>query len=172
MKINYLESAIKEFTYYRQLAERTFAQLPDEKLFWQFNVESNSIAVIVKHLWGNMRSRWTDFLESDGEKEWRNRDDEFIDTIRTREELLEKWNQGWDVVFRELHSLQESDLGRRVYIRNQEHTVVEAINRQLAHYAYHVGQIVFVGKMVADQWQSLSIPRGMSGDFNKDLMSK
>src|SRR5690349_9843405 len=133
---DYLTSVIKQFEYYRQLGEKTFAQLPDEKLLWQPNAQSNSIATIVKHLSGNMRSRFTDFLISDGEKEWRDRDSEFEQETLTRHQLLELWNKGWSVFLEALISLQETDLEKIVYIRNQGHTVMEAINRQLAHYPY------------------------------------
>jgi hypothetical protein len=170
--MSYLQSVIKQFEYYKMLGEKTFAQVSEEKLFWQYNEESNSIAVIVKHLWGNMLSRWTDFLHTDGEKEWRNRDAEFENDINTKEELLGKWNEGWKVFMDTLHSLTEEDLDKTIYIRNQGHTVMEAINRQLAHYPYHVGQIVFIGKMCVDQWNSLSIPRGSSKEFNAEKFSK
>ena len=169
----YLESARKQFEYYKQLGEKTFAQVPDEALFWQYNPESNSIATIVKHLWGNMLSRWTDFLTSDGEKEWRQRDAEFENDLSSREEMLQKWDEGWTCFFKALDSLREEDLERIVYIRNMGHTVMEAINRQLAHYPYHVGQIVFIGKMVKDSgWTSLSIPRNQSGAYNADKFSQ
>lgn len=170
--MSYLQSAIKQFEYYKMLGEKTFAQVPEEKLFWQYNEESNSIAVIVKHLSGNMLSRWTDFLQSDGEKDWRNRDAEFENDLTTKEELLGKWNEGWKVLLDTLHSLKEDDLEKTIYIRNQGHSVMEAINRQLAHYPYHIGQIVFLGKMCADQWSSLSIPRGNSKEFNAEKFSK
>jgi hypothetical protein len=172
VKTNYLESAIKQFAYYKLLGEQTFAQLPDEKLFWQFNEDSNSIATIVKHLWGNMKSRWTYFLTTDGEKEWRNRDAEFENDMSTRQEVIAKWDEGWNVLLETLRSLTEEHLDRIIYIRNQGHTVLEAINRQLAHYPYHVGQIVFIGKMSADSWQSLSISKGASEQFNADRFSK
>src|ERR1043165_8598212 len=132
MNANYLQSAIKQFEYYKLLGEKTFNQLPDEKLFWQYNSESNSIATIVKHLWGNMLSRWTDFLTTDGEKEWRNRDTEFENDIKSREELLSKWNEGWSCLFNALDALSADDLEKEIFIRNQGHTVIEAINRQLA----------------------------------------
>ena len=155
------------------LGDKTFIQLPDEKLFWQFNQESNSIGTIVKHLWGNMLSRWTDFLTSDGEKEWRKRDAEFDNDIQSREELLQKWKEGWDCLFTAIDSLNDADLETIIYIRNQGHTVTEAINRQLAHYAYHVGQIVFLGKMLANNnWISLSIPKGNSNQYNTDKFSR
>src|SRR5688572_27423058 len=169
MKTDYLESVRKQFEYYKLLAEKTMDQLPDAKLFWQYNEESNSIAIIVKHLWGNMLSRWTDFLSSDGEKEWRRRDEEFENTVNSREELLQRWNEGWNCLFKAIDSLSDEDLNKIIYIRNQGHTVTEAINRQLAHYSYHVGQIVFIGKMVCNEaWKSLSIPRGKSSDYNAD----
>lgn len=164
----YLESVIKQFEYYKLLGDNTWVQLEDDALFRQVNDESNSIAIIVNHLWGNMLSRWTHFLDSDGEKEWRERDLEFEAVVKTRAELIEKWEAGWACLFQALHSLTDEDLKKTVYIRNQGHTVYEAINRQLAHYAYHVGQIVFLGKMLKGKdWKSLSIPKGASTDFNK-----
>jgi len=173
MADNYLESTIKQFEYYKLLGEKTIAQLSDEQLYWQYNAESNSIAIIVKHLWGNMLSRWTDFLTSDGEKEWRNRDAEFEPEDNTREALMIKWNEGWNCLFQTLHELEEEDLEKIIYIRNQGHTVMEAINRQLAHYPYHVGQIVFIGKMLCDStWQSLSIPKGNSTSYNAEKFSQ
>ncbi len=173
MDNNYLESAKKQFEYYKQLGDKTFAQLSEEQLFWQYNPESNSIAMIINHLNGNMRSRWTDFLNSDGEKEWRNRDREFEQLITTKAALLAKWNEGWACLFDGINALTTADLTKTVFIRNQAHSVTEAINRQLAHYPYHVGQIVFLGKMCADQnWQSLSIPRGDSDKYNADMFAK
>jgi hypothetical protein len=170
---DYLTSTRKQFEYYKMLGEKTFAQLTDEQLFWQYNEESNSIAMIVKHLWGNMLSRWTDFLTSDGEKEWRQRDAEFENDIVGREELINKWNEGWRCLFSALDSLTPDDLSKEIYIRNEGHSVVEAINRQLAHYPYHVGQIVFIGKMACDtSWTSLTIPRGNSKAFNQDMFAK
>lgn len=171
--LNYLDSVRKQFEYYKMLGEKTFAQVPDEALFWQYNPESNSIATIVKHLWGNMRSRWTDFLTSDGEKDWRNREGEFDNDISSREELMAKWNEGWDCFFSAIAPLTDDDLGKIIYIRNQGHTVLEAINRQLAHYPYHIGQIVFIGKMAANEkWASLSIPRGGSSAFNAEKFAQ
>lgn len=172
MNTNYLESAIKQFEYYKMLGEKAFAQVPDEKLFWQFNEESNSIATIVKHLWGNMLSRWTDFLHTDGEKPWRNRDAEFENDINTREEMIGKWNEGWSVFLNSLRLLKEEELSSTIYIRNQGHTVIEAINRQLAHYPYHVGQIVFLARMSSAKWNSLSIPRGNSKKYNEQKFSR
>ena len=173
MKADYLESVKKQFDYYKMLGDKTFIQLSDEQLFWAFNEESNSIAVIVKHMWGNMLSRWTDFLTADGEKEWRKRDEEFEMDIADRTTLFRKWDEGWDCLFNAINPLTENDLSKEIYIRNLGHTVVEAINRQLAHYAYHVGQIVFIGKMLCnDNWTSLSIPKGNSKDYNKEKFSK
>ncbi|WP_443092785.1 DUF1572 domain-containing protein [Chryseolinea sp. T2] len=171
--VDFLDSSIKQFEYYRLLGDKTFAQLTDDQLFWEYSEGSNSIAVVVRHLWGNMLSRWTDFLTTDGEKEWRNRDDEFENNITSRQDLLDKWNEGWNCLFKTLNSLTPTDLDRIVYIRNQGHTVMEAINRQLAHYPYHVGQIVLIGKMLTgNQWKSLSIPRCNSKDYNADKFSK
>lgn len=172
MSTSYLNSVIKQFEYYKLLGEKTFEQIPEEKLFWQYNEESNSIATIVKHLWGNMLSRWTDFLTSDGEKEWRNRDAEFENDITTKSELVNNWNEGWKCFLDTLNSLKEEDLEKIIYIRNQGHSVMEAINRQLAHYPYHIGQIVFIGKMCAENWNSLSIPRGNSKAFNAEKFTK
>ena len=173
MAYGYLESVKKQFAYYKLLGDKTFGQVPGEKLFWQFNEASNSIAVIVHHLWGNMLSRWTGFLTTDGEKPWRNRDEEFEHKISSKEELQSKWNEGWNCLFGALDSLTEDDLEKEIFIRNQGHTVMEAINRQLAHYPYHVGQIVFLGKMACDaEWVSLSIPKGSSQGFNQEKFSQ
>lgn len=149
------------------------SQLSDEELLWQFNEESNSMGIMVKHLWGNMMSRWTDFLTSDGEKEWRQRDAEFEADLTSREAILSKWEEGWTCLFTALDSINEGNFDTVIYIRNQGHTVVEAINRQLAHYAYHVGQMVFLGRMQkGSEWQSLSIPKGNSANYNKEKFSK
>jgi Protein of unknown function (DUF1572) len=173
MTNDYLESVKKQFEYYKMLGEKTFAQLSDEQFFWQYNQESNSIAVIVSHLCGNMLSRWTDFLTSDGEKEWRQRDAEFENNIFTKQQVIDQWNQGWQCLFDTLNALKEEDFKKTVYIRNMGHSVTEAINRQLAHYPYHVGQIVFIGKMVCDEnWNSLSIPRNKSAEYNADKFAK
>lgn len=173
MNYNYLISIKQQFAYYKSLGEKTFEQVPDDMLFWQFNDESNSMATIVKHLWGNMLSRWTDFLVSDGEKAFRKRDAEFENEVISRETLLNMWNEGWRCLFNALDALKPEDLDKVVYIRSEPHTVTEAINRQLAHYPYHVGQIVFLGKMLAKQgWTSLSIPKGGSKTFNDEKFSK
>ncbi len=168
-----LQSLIQLFQYYRTLGQKTIDQLSDEPLFWQYNEESNSIAIIVKHLHGNMMSRWTDFLTTDGEKSWRDRDGEFEGTITTRDELLEKYNEGWNTLFNAIESLSEPDLNKIIYIRNMGHTVLEAMHRQLGHYAYHIGQIVFIGKQKQNEkWQTLSIDRNASKKYNAEKFSK
>ena len=170
---NYLESTKKQFLYYKMLGEKAMNQLQEEQLFWQYNEESNSIAILVNHITGNMLSRFTDFLTSDGEKPWRNRDAEFENPFANKEELRSRWNSAWDCLMKGLNQLKEEDLEKIIYIRNQGHTVVEAINRQLAHYPYHVGQIVFLGKMILnDKWQPLSIARGKSTDYNAEKFTK
>ena len=170
---DYLESVKKQFVYYKMLGEKTFDQIPEEKLFWQINEESNSIAMIVKHLNGNMLSRWTDFLTSDGEKEWRKRDAEFDNDIKSKTELIEKWNAGWKCLFDAINPLSSNELNQVIYIRNMGHSISEAINRQLAHYPYHIGQIVFIGKVVQNEkWNSLSIPNGKSKEYNHEKFSK
>lgn len=167
MESSYINSAIKQFQYYRMLAEKAMEQLDDESFFWQYNDESNSIAVIVNHISGNMQSRFTDFLTSDGEKSWRNRDAEFEDKFHDRSSLLAHWEKGWECLYNTLNNLRNEDLESIVYIRNDGHTVVEAINRQLAHYPYHIGQIIYIAKMSTDEkWKSLSIPRNRSNDYN------
>lgn len=172
MSAQYLQSAIKQFEYYKLLGEKTFAQVADDKLFWQQNEDSNSIATIVKHLSGNMLSRWTDFLTTDGEKTWRDRDAEFENDIDTRQKMMDTWNKGWKVFLDTLNNLTDNDLETIIYIRNQGHTVMEAINRQLAHYPYHIGQIVYIGKLCATAWESLSIPRGNSQQFNANKFAQ
>lgn len=171
--IAYLDSVRKQFLYYKMLGEKTFEQLEDEQLFYEFNENSNDIAVIVKHLSGNMLSRWTDFLTTDGEKEWRKRDTEFDPTITTREELLSVWNKGWHCFLTALNTLEPEQLLQIIYIRNEALTVMEAINRQFAHYSYHVGQLVFIGKLLkTSEWTSLSIPKNKSTIYNADKFSK
>ena len=173
MKKDYLYSVKKQLEYYKSVGEKTFNQLDEEDLFWHYNEDSNSIAIIVNHLWGNMKSRWTEFLTTDGEKQWRKRDLEFEPLVKTKTELLEKWNDGWSCLFHALDSVNEANLDTKVYIRNQEHSVLEAINRQLAHYAYHIGQIVYIGKLIkASDWKSLTIPKGKSAEYNLEKNSK
>lgn len=162
-----LESIKKQFAYYKYLGNKTFAQLDEADFFWQDNPESNSIALIVKHLWGNMLSRWTDIFNTDGEKPWRNRDAEFENDLQTKAAVLQRWEQGWACLEATLNQLKSDDLQRIIYIRNEGHTVLEALYRQLAHYPYHVGQIVFIGKLrKKSTWQSLSIPRQGSKAYN------
>ena len=170
---NYLDSTKKLFAYYKKLGDDAMAQIDDEKLFFQVNEDANSIAIIVQHLAGNMLSRWTDFLTTDGEKEWRNRDAEFEKNITNKQDLLAYWNSGWQCLFNSLEPLTSSDLDKIIYIRNEGHTVLEAINRQLAHYPYHVGQLVFLAKLLAaDKWKSLSIPKNKSQEYNQEKFSK
>lgn len=164
---SYLESAKKQFLYYKMLGEKAMDQLEPEQLFVAVNEDTNSIAVIVKHLSGNMLSCWTDFLTTDGEKETRNRDAEFENDLQTKEEILIAWNAGWDCFLGALESLQPEQLSDIIYIRNEGHTVIEAINRQLAHYPYHIGQIVFYAKQLKNSdWDSLSIPKNKSNSYN------
>jgi hypothetical protein len=165
-----MKDSIGVFQYYKKLAERGIAQCPDESLFTILDPQSNSIAIIVKHMAGNMRSRWTDFLTSDGEKPDRNRDTEFEEPPKTRAELMEMWERGWRLLFGALEPLNDADLTRTITIRTEPHSVMQAINRQVAHYSYHVGQIVFLARHFAgDKWQTLSVPRGQSKQFTADV---
>ena len=167
---SYLEDSIEVLRYYKNLAERAMQQVSDEHLFKTLDAESNSIAVIVKHITGNMRSRWTDFLTTDGEKPTRNRDSEFVEPVRTRAALIADWEDGWSCVFGTLESLTEADLTRTVTIRGEAHSVMQAINRQVAHYPHHAGQIVLLAKHFAcEHWQSLSVPRNKSAEFNRKV---
>ena len=170
LSTSYLRDSIGLFRYYKKLGDRAMAQCPDEALFITLDGESNSIAIIVKHLSGNMRSRWLDFLTSDGEKPDRNRDTEFETPASTRAELVEQWERGWKYVFDALEPLTEADLTRTVTIRTEPHSIMQAINRQIAHYAHHVGQILFLAKHLTftktGKWESLSVPRGKSADMN------
>jgi hypothetical protein len=169
---SYLEDSLSLFRYYKSLAERAMAQLTDEQLLSVLDEEMNSVAVIVKHMAGNMRSRWTEFLNSDGEKANRNRDAEFADPPHTREALLSVWNEGWQCLFGALEPLSELDMQRTVTIRGEPHSIMQAINRQLAHYSYHCGQIVFLAKCLAHaDWQSLSVPRRQSAEFNRRVIA-
>src|SRR5205085_892509 len=169
---SYLQDSLDLFRYYKKLAERAMAQVTDEQLFATLDDEANSIAVVVKHMAGNMRSRWTDFLTSDGEKPNRNRDSEFVAPPATREDLLRIWNEGWERVFEALEPLSDSDLERKVMIRGERHSVMQAINRQIAHYSYHVGQIVFLAKhFKGADWKSLTVPRNKSAEFNRKVLA-
>ncbi len=168
-----LESAQKQFLYYKTLGEKSMAQIGDRALFHTANADSNSIAVIVNHLSGNMLSRWSDFLTSDGEKSWRNRDLEFEPMLESRQQVESAWNNGWNCLFKTLNDLTADDLTKIVYIRNEGHSVIEAIQRQLAHYAYHVGQIVFIAKSVSEKpFESLSIPKNKSANYNSEKFSQ
>lgn len=173
MNNSYLTSVIKQFEYYKLLGNKTINQLSIDELKQEFVEDSNSISIIVKHVVGNMLSRWTNFLTEDGEKEWRHRDSEFQDTFKNKEELLNYWNEGWNCLFDAIKPLIHEDLEKIIYIRNQGHTVTEAINRQLAHYSYHIGQLVFLGKLLkGNDWVSLSIPKGNSNIYNQEKFSK
>jgi uncharacterized damage-inducible protein DinB len=173
METSYRSSVIKQFDYYKSLGDQTIEQLSIEELQKEFVEDSNSIAIIIKHIVGNMLSRWTHFLTEDGEKEWRQRDSEFEDTFQNKEDLIAYWDSGWDCLFKAIKPLTDDDLERIIYIRNQGHTVIEGINRQLAHYAYHIGQLVFLGKLnKGNQWKSLSIPKGASTAYNQEKFSK
>lgn len=170
---SYLNSIKKQFLYYKMLGEKAMDQLEPEQLFVSLNQDTNSIATIIKHISGNMLSRWTDFLTTDGEKEWRNRDAEFENDLTTKEDVLNVWNKGWDCLLEALNSLTPAQLSTIIYIRNEGHTVIEAINRQLAHYPYHVGQIVFYAKQLKNSsWDSLSIPRNKSTTYNAEKFAK
>ncbi|MFI1771476.1 DUF1572 family protein [Thalassobellus citreus] len=170
---SYLGSIIKQFEYYKSLGDKTFAQLSFEQMEWQSDEDSNSISIIVKHIVGNMLSRWTNFLDEDGEKAWKNRDAEFISSYNSLEEIIASWESAWACLFKAITPLETADLERIVYIRNEGHTVTEAINRQLAHYPYHIGQMVFLGKLLkGKEWQSLSIPKGGSLEYNDNKFSK
>ncbi|MET0393342.1 MAG: DUF1572 family protein [Chitinophagaceae bacterium] len=164
----FLTTAVRRVKYYKDLADKTFAQLEEAGFYYQYNEASNSIAVIIQHLSGNMLSRWTHFLTEDGEKLWRQRDEEFAIHDYSKQQLLELWEKGWTCFIGALESMQEGDLLKTVYIRQEGLTVIDAINRQLAHYPYHVGQIVYIGRMIRDsKWQSLSIPKGDSTRYNQ-----
>ena len=164
---------IKRFRYYKQLGDNTFEQLTAEQLFWQCNEASNSIAVVVKHLAGNMLSRWTNFLSEDGEKKWRNRDEEFVNNFQTKQEVLDYWEKGWACFFEALEQVNEHNLSHTISIRGEKHSVLDAVLRQLAHYPYHIGQIVYIAKMLKDeQWHTLSIARNQSAQFNLEMLKK
>ena len=166
----FLQSAISRFKEGKLLGDKTFSQLSDEEMHFQPNEESNSIAVIIQHMQGNMLSRWTNFLSEDGEKEWRKRDDEFEIHQLSKQQLIDKWNEGWKIFLDTLESLTAADLSKTITIRSQPLNVVDAINRQLAHYSYHVGQIVYLGRWIRKSgWKSLSIPKNKSQEFNQTM---
>jgi hypothetical protein len=167
---SHLTDSLSLFRHYKKLAEDAMAQVSDEELTTTLDGEMNSIALTVKHIAGNLRSRWTDFLTSDGEKPDRNRDSEFVAPPATRAELMKLWEAGWDCLWRALGPLSDADLARTVTIRGEDHSVLQAINRQLTHYAYHVGQIVMLAKHFrSDRWKSLSVPRNKSAEFNQKV---
>jgi hypothetical protein len=167
---SYLEDSLTLFRCYKDLSERAMAQVTDRQLLQALDGEMNSIAVIVKHMAGNVRSRWTEFLTTEGEKPNRRRDEEFVDPPSTREALLALWEEGWNCLFKALEPLSDRDLQRTVTIRGEAHSVVQAVNRQMAHYSYHCGQIVFLAKHLSHhKWQSLSVPRGKSDQFNRNV---
>ena len=173
MGATYLSSVKRQFSYYKGLGDKTFVQLTKDELFWQYNDESNSVAILVKHIVGNMYSRWTNFLTEDGEKSWRNRDDEFVNTYRSKKEMLAAWEKGWACLFEAIDPLEEKDLQKIVYIRNQGHSITEAINRQLCHYSYHIGQLVFIAKMAKDNnWKTLSIAKNDSERYMQEKFGK
>jgi uncharacterized damage-inducible protein DinB len=169
---SYLKDSIDLLRFYKQLAERAVEQTPDEALAATLDAESNSIATIMKHIAGNLRSRWTDFLTTDGEKPGRNRDTEFETPPKTRAELMALWEANWKLVFDALAPLTEADLGRTVHIRGEAHSVLQAIHRQLAHYVYHIGQIIYLAKHFAgSNWNSLTVPRHRSAEYNARVAS-
>ena len=169
----YLDSIKKRFLTYKILGDKTLERLDEQQLNWQPDEHSNSIRCIVSHISGNMLSRWTDFLSSDGEKPWRNRDTEFADGHASKAEIIAMWEKGWNCMMQTFDSLQEADLEKTITIRSEPLIAMDAINRQLAHIPYHVGQILYIGKMLLkDQWESLSIPKGGSDAFNKGMTEK
>lgn len=169
----FLKTVIARVKYYKQLGEKTFEQLEEKDFHWQPSSESNSIAVIIQHLTGNMLSRWTNFLTEDGEKEWRQRDDEFEIHSYSKQQLIDTWNRGWDCFLTALDSLTQDDLLKTIYIRKEPLTAIDAINRQLAHYPYHIGQIVYIGRMIKNEnWKNLSIPKGTSQQYNQGKQIK
>ena len=169
----YLKVVQKEFTSVKNLGDKTISQLSEDDIHWIFNEASNSVAVIVKHVSGNMVSRWSDFLTTDGEKSDRNRDREFEVELLSKQELMTIWEKGWNALFEALNELSEQDLLKYVSIRGERHTVLEAIERQMAHYASHIGQIVFIGKQLkGEEWESLSIPVGKSEEYLQQMQKK
>ena len=169
----FLQSAVKRLKYYKELGDKTFDQLTDTDFHFQPNAENNSIAINIQHMAGNMFSRWTDLLTTDGEKEWRNRDIEFEEQNLSRQQLIDLWEKGWNCCLDSLRSLTEDDLLKTIHIRGEGLLVVDAINRQLAHYPYHVGQIIYIARIIKNKsWQNLSIPKGDSVQFNKQMKAK
>lgn len=170
---HFLQNIISEFKRYKDLGDRCFEQLSDTDIHWRLNEESNSIAIVVKHMVGNMLSRWTNFLTEDGEKSWRKRDTEFTDPYLNKTEMTEAWDKGWHCVFEAMDTIDMSNFNQDVFIRAEKHSIPEALNRQLAHYAYHTGQIVMIAKIIkGSTWKPLTIPKGKSEAFNKSKFGK
>lgn len=171
--IEYLKVVQEKFISVKSLGDKTISQLSEDDIHWTLNNGSNSIAVIVKHVSGNMVSRWSDFLISDGEKPSRNREQEFEDNITSKQELIEIWEKGWNTLIESLNNLGEQELLKNIYIRGESHTVLEAIERQMAHYAYHIGQLVYIGKQIKNEnWESLSIPKGKSEEYLQQMLKE
>ena len=169
----FLNTAIRRLKYYKDLGDKTFEQLADADFHYRPNEESNSIAIIIQHMAGNMLSRWTNFLTEDGEKEWRQRDDEFEIHNYSKQQLLELWEKGWACFFTAVEPLTKKDLKKTIYIRKETLTVIDAINRQLAHYPYHIGQIIFIAKIIKNKdWKNLSVPKGKSQQYNTNAEIK
>ena len=170
-QLSHIASARKEFERFKLLGEKSLDQLTDDDLHWQYNAQSNSIAIIINHMWGNMLSRWTNFLTTDGEKADRQRDKEFEQNALSREELMTRWDEGWKCLFDALDSITHDTIDTVIYIRKEPHSIADAIHRQLAHYASHIGQVMYIGRMIkGESWQSLSIPKGQSEAFNRRMM--
>ncbi|QXP59122.1 DUF1572 family protein [Olleya sp. HaHaR_3_96] len=170
---SHITSLIKQFDYYKTAGDKTLQQLSFNDMNWQSHDNCNSVSIIVKHMVGNMLSRWTNFLTEDGEKDWRQREQEFEATYTTKDQLIADWDKGWQCVYDAIKPLKNEDLERMVYIRNESHTVADAIFRQLGHYSYHIGQIAYIGVSIKNNdWQSLSIPKGQSVQFNSEKFSK
>ena len=162
---------LKRFKYYKDLGDKTFQQLTDEEVLWRYNEASNSISTIVKHLSGNMKSRWTNFLTEDGEKSWRNRDSEFENDLQSKEEMLKIWEEGWQILFKALDQITPDNIHQMIFIRGEKLSVIDALFRQLAHYPYHVGQIIFVAKMIKNEdWKTLSIAKNKSEEYHLELL--
>ncbi|MGJ9458343.1 DUF1572 family protein [Oceanobacillus sp. CF4.6] len=167
----YLKVVQERFRSVKELGDKTIQQLSEDDIHWALNHSSNNIAIIVKHLSGNMISRWTEFLTSDGEKTYRKRDQEFANTISSKQEMISIWERGWSTLTKTIDNLNEEDLLKNIYIRGESHTVIDAIERQMAHYAYHIGQIVYVGKQIKnEEWESLSIPNGKSEEYLRQML--
>lgn len=167
------ELFLKRFLFYKDLGDKTFEQLSDDEVLWQYNAESNSIATIVKHIAGNMVSRWTNFLTEDGEKEYRNRDAEFLNDIQSKAEMIAVWENGWKVLLEAINLITDENINTPIFIRGEKNSLLDAVLRQLAHYPYHVGQIVYAAKMLKnDAWKTLSIARNKSAEYNSELLTK